>query len=561
MLSDVARLWKAKMPDLKISIIAPSVGADDFIEIVGMENVHRVEETPREVTRLVARPWELVALFVARIRPIIDILDRLRPDVVYTTGDFFVNHAAASTYRRAHPNSFWLGSVFHINPPPLRRHNAFLPSFASYLLQRLSLRWLRHMGDLIYVLNTDVQRQLYQLGFDQRRIVVMGGAIRFDEFPIGDPPLAGYRILWLNRLHPTKGLDDLPEIWTLLPPDVTIDVVGVSAYTERLVEAAKRYGVIDRFRIHGFVSKARRWELMQQANLFISCSYEEGWGISICEALAMGLPVVAYDLPALREVFGQYIHTVPTGNKQALASAILDVLQQPLDEAARVARRNFAAQFDASHLALRQAKTLITGLKERNRVTIVGIGDVAPPNDSQRVPSTTRRLFEEQIPHAVIAGPLSASLVHKISPGAKIVALGTSRTLTRKRQILLEYTRRLLRLSTIPLPPSEVIFAVSGEVIDVLAAVIVARRSRARLLIALDEEVQHRAGPRRKAYEWLVRGVAKQLYRFSDMILTKDINAYSKLERLGLPLRPVVRYEDEYETLSDFLRSFPGNSH
>jgi len=32
-------------------------------------------------------------------------------------------------------------------------------------------------------------------------------------------------------------------------------------------------------------------------------SYEEGWGISLAEALSLGLPAVVYDLPVLREVF------------------------------------------------------------------------------------------------------------------------------------------------------------------------------------------------------------------------------------------------------------------
>ena len=32
--------------------------------------------------------------------------------------------------------------------------------------------------------------------------------------------------------------------------------------------------------------------------VFVFPSHEEGWGIAICEAMACGLAVVAYDLPA-----------------------------------------------------------------------------------------------------------------------------------------------------------------------------------------------------------------------------------------------------------------------
>lgn len=72
-------------------------------------------------------------------------------------------------------------------------------------------------------------------------------------------------------------------------------------------------------------------ELLGRAGLFVfSTTPEEGWGTVLLEALAAGLPVVASDVPACREVLaaGKYGTLVPPADPEALAEAILFVLQK-----------------------------------------------------------------------------------------------------------------------------------------------------------------------------------------------------------------------------------------
>jgi glycosyltransferase involved in cell wall biosynthesis len=71
----------------------------------------------------------------------------------------------------------------------------------------------------------------------------------------------------------------------------------------------------------------------------------EGFGLPALEALACGTPVVASDLPALREVLGDQAGLVPPGDPAALAGALARVLDDPGGEPARAARRARAAGF------------------------------------------------------------------------------------------------------------------------------------------------------------------------------------------------------------------------
>jgi glycosyltransferase involved in cell wall biosynthesis len=74
-------------------------------------------------------------------------------------------------------------------------------------------------------------------------------------------------------------------------------------------------------------------------------SWYEGFGLPTLEALACGTPVVASDLPALREVLGDQAELVPPGDAAALADALARVLEDPGGEPARNARRARAAAF------------------------------------------------------------------------------------------------------------------------------------------------------------------------------------------------------------------------
>jgi glycosyltransferase involved in cell wall biosynthesis len=230
----------------------------------------------------------------------------------------------------------------------------------------MSLRTLRRVCDRVALLNDETRKRLLGLGFRDERLAVVGAGIDTRTFTLAPRPLPAGRVLWVHRLEPTKGISDLPRVVALLPRGAHVDVVGRGprAWTERLEADLSSAGVRHRVTLHGYVSERELVALYASANVFISCSFEEGWGISLCEALAVGVPCVAYDLPTYAEVFGGLVETVPPGDAAALAARVRDVLSGNEDDAARARRSTAVARYSYAAAAERQA-TIFDALLDR----------------------------------------------------------------------------------------------------------------------------------------------------------------------------------------------------
>lgn len=93
-------------------------------------------------------------------------------------------------------------------------------------------------------------------------------------------------------------------------------------------------------------------QLLNQLDLFIfSAKRDEGFGIALAEAMAAGVPIVATDVGACREVLdgGRCGTLVPAGDPQALATGILQVMDDP--QSARQ-RSEAAREWAAAHYSI-----------------------------------------------------------------------------------------------------------------------------------------------------------------------------------------------------------------
>lgn len=149
----------------------------------------------------------------------------------------------------------------------------------------------------------------------------------------------GRYVLALGGIEPRKASLDLLEAFAQLPPSVGGSLRLVFGGGETLFDYRDYRAAFDArvaelgvpVEIVGTLAEEELPALVAEASALAMVSTREGFGLAAMEALAAGVPVVARDLPVLREVLGDtvaYAADVP-----GIAAALSAVLADPPDPA------------------------------------------------------------------------------------------------------------------------------------------------------------------------------------------------------------------------------------
>jgi glycosyltransferase involved in cell wall biosynthesis len=108
-------------------------------------------------------------------------------------------------------------------------------------------------------------------------------------------------------------------------------IAGAGEALARVRALAAELGLAAHVTVPGFIDEAEKVRLLQQAHVLVQPSEKEGWGLTVIEANACGTPVVAADVPGLRDSVrdGETGLLVPPRDEAALAAALVRVLGDP----------------------------------------------------------------------------------------------------------------------------------------------------------------------------------------------------------------------------------------
>jgi glycosyltransferase involved in cell wall biosynthesis len=191
-----------------------------------------------------------------------------------------------------------------------------------------------------------------------RRTVVIPNPIVFplpDQPPHVDPSAVGApgkrRVLAVGRLAPQKGFDLLLLAWARLAsrfPAWELVIVGEGPERAALDALAGRLGVRNSVWFPGLVGNVGQW--YGSAEVYVMSSRFEGFGNSLAEALAYGIPAVSFDCesgPRAIVRHGVDGFVVPHGDVTVFAETLARVmgdegLRQSLARRATEARDRFS---------------------------------------------------------------------------------------------------------------------------------------------------------------------------------------------------------------------------
>ena len=231
-------------------------------------------------------------------------------------------------------------------------YNEVDPLSATYVyLSEIPIKRV-YKNSYFEVISDSTRNDVVRRGIDGNRVktIVCGIDHKTYNVPENYTKPKEKSIVYVGRIKKYKSVQHiiraLPKIRK--ETDVNLIVVGDGDYKKNLEKMAAELGLNDYVRFTGYVSQEEKVKILRDAYISIYPSLIEGWGLVNIEANACGTPVVASDVPGLRDSvkkdFSGLLYKY--GNIEELSSKIIYLLQDKKRyEKFRMGALSWAKQF------------------------------------------------------------------------------------------------------------------------------------------------------------------------------------------------------------------------
>lgn len=211
-------------------------------------------------------------------------------------------------------------------------------------LTRIVERYTRWLDD-VTIGNSEAVKEAFDRGSPRVEWDVIYNGVDIEQFSesldladvdagrrrigVGDGPL----FLSVGRYEPVKAQSYLIEAMNEVVatcPTARLILVGWGSLEDELKNQATELGISENVVFTGQVPKEEMPLYYRVADAFVLASESEGFGLSMVEAMAAGLPVVATDIPGIREVVGTDGDgiLVPPADSGAFAEAMVAIIEK-----------------------------------------------------------------------------------------------------------------------------------------------------------------------------------------------------------------------------------------
>ena len=203
--------------------------------------------------------------------------------------------------------------------------------------------------------------QLQDFVVPEKTYVISHGVADKRSLPDLSQNLSPIHILFVGRLIPLKGTEDLIKAFSLLcagRSDLVLDIVGDGPERGRLQKIAADLRVSEFVKFHGYQKNVDVF--FSQARIFVLSSHTEGLPLSLLEAMSFGKAIVATEITSIPECV--------TDGESALLVKPHDVFQMSLALKKLVNDITLAQRLGQSARRIFEEKFTVQKMIERYRI-------------------------------------------------------------------------------------------------------------------------------------------------------------------------------------------------
>lgn len=234
---------------------------------------------------------------------------------------------------------FWRGrSVITIHDLAIYDHPEWFPGGQWFSMRVVVPRSIRRAEKIIAVSEYTKKKIIARFDVREEKIEVQHETVKVPVSSRSDTEVLEHFhlpknfVLCLGTIEPRKNIGRLIDAFMMARaefPEEKKDTILVlagkmgrkSGGVESLIKKHARY-----VRHIGFVTEKEKWSLLRTCQFLAFISLEEGFGLPLAEARAVGTPVLAADIPVFHEVGGEYPVFVDPENINDINKRIIHLL-------------------------------------------------------------------------------------------------------------------------------------------------------------------------------------------------------------------------------------------
>jgi glycosyltransferase involved in cell wall biosynthesis len=321
--------------------------AELVTELAKLTPVTMLISDERQLAMLPDLPWIMGTDPTSLREPWVSkIVNRARPDIVFTPMQMM-----GSIGRRYRFILTLHDLIYYRSPTPPREFSwPVRAGWRIYHWTYLPVRLLLRRADAIVTGSYTTREEIRAAGITERPLTVVRSAVR--QEPSSPRSSPNKRMLvYMGSFMPYKNVETIARALHHLPGYTAQLLSRVSAADRRRLESLAPAGSLV-FR-NGVTDDEYR-EILRSATALVSASRDEGFGIPLVEAMALGTPVIVSDIPVFHEIGGDAAGYFDPDDAAQLAMRVRE-----LEAQGEWSRRSLAAVEQASGFTWeRSARTL-----------------------------------------------------------------------------------------------------------------------------------------------------------------------------------------------------------